>query len=157
MREGSAGSMHSPSVRSSSRGTMRSGPVSEASVGSARSGGTLTGSSDSIGESSVGAVKKDLSAPLGERISESLTDMEGLQEQLRAVQPVPRLTPLPSEQEAAEAEAQARAEEEQQAAEEKSRDRYSGTSHGSDYSRKPRRHAIARASGIHRGSKRPGR
>jgi hypothetical protein len=46
---------------------------------------------------------------------------------------------------------------EQQAAEEKSGDRYSGTSHGLDYSRKPRRHAIAPVSGIHRGSKRPGR
>jgi hypothetical protein len=44
----------------------------------------------------------------------------------------------------------------QQAAEEKSGDRYSRTSHAFDYSRKPPRHAIAGPSAIHRGSGYPG-
>jgi hypothetical protein len=43
----------------------------------------------SIGESSAGAVKKRLDQPLGTRITESLTDLEQMQEELRSMRPVP--------------------------------------------------------------------
>lgn len=83
-------------VRGSVTGDLRSGPVSELSVGPVTASHPVTGGG-SVTESSAGAVKKDINSPLGELISEPLTDLGPLQEQLRAVQPVPRQTPMPSE------------------------------------------------------------
>jgi hypothetical protein len=100
VRDGSVGSMHSGSVRGTSVGSVRSGPVSEASVGPVSGSGGLVSAPDvmSVGESSVGAVKKDLASPLGERISEPLHELGALQEQLRQIKPLPRTTTHPSAQ-----------------------------------------------------------
>ena len=62
---------------------MLSGPVSEVSRGPVASGRTMT--SGSVHSISAGAVKKDIDRPLGERISDPLTELEPLQETLRAL------------------------------------------------------------------------
>jgi len=100
VRDGSVGSMHSDSVHGSSVGSVRSGPISDFSVGPVSGSGGLVSAPDvmSVGESSVGAVKKDLASPLGERISEPLHELGTLQEQLRQIKPLPRTTTNPSAQ-----------------------------------------------------------
>jgi len=100
VRDGSVGSMHSGSVRGSSVGSVRSGPVSEGSAGPVSGSGGLVSAPDvmSVGESSVGAVKKDLASPLGERISEPLHELGPLQEQLRQIKPLPRTATHPPAQ-----------------------------------------------------------
>ncbi len=84
--EGSADSMHSGPVRGRRRLGMRSGPVSEITVGSVRSGRTMA-RGETIGESSAGAVKKDLAEGIRAPTEESLTDLEDLQRRLRQLQP----------------------------------------------------------------------
>ena len=62
---------------------MLSGPVSDVSRGPVTIGRAMT--SGSVHSISAGAVKKDIDRPLGERISDPLTELEPLQETLRAV------------------------------------------------------------------------
>jgi hypothetical protein len=112
VRDGSMGNLGGNPVRGSVTGDVRSGPVSELSVGPATESRPVTGGG-TVTDSSAGAVKKDITSPLGEMISAPLHELGPLQEQLRAVQPLPRLTPLPSEvQSALDAEAQAAAQRE---------------------------------------------
>jgi hypothetical protein len=108
VRDAGTGRLSGNSVRGSVSGDLVSGPVSEISVGPVTANVPVT--SSSVGESSSGAVKKDVNSPLGEMISQPLRELGALQEQLRAIQPLPRNTPLPSELEAEEAAAQAAAE-----------------------------------------------
>lgn len=84
------------SVRGSVAGDIVSGPVSDISVGSVGAGRTVTGGG-SVGQASVGAVKKDIASPLGEMISEPLRELGPLQDQLRALQPLPRNGSSPDE------------------------------------------------------------
>jgi hypothetical protein len=72
---------------------MLSGPVSEISAGPVRgSGGTFA--IISVDDATVGAVKKDRDAELGERIAEPLHDLRSLREQLLAIEPVPQDSPV---------------------------------------------------------------
>ncbi|MBI4519037.1 MAG: hypothetical protein HY699_24870 [Deltaproteobacteria bacterium] len=86
VHEGSVGSMHSRPVRDGRGRSMHSGPVSELGAGSVYDS---VGAGGAAGELSVGAVKKDRAAPLGAPISQPLRELGALQEQLRAIEPVP--------------------------------------------------------------------
>jgi hypothetical protein len=92
LHEASVGSVHSGSVRDASVGSMLSGPVSEISAGPVSgSGGTFA--IISVDDATVGAVKKDRDAQLGERIAEPLHDLRSLRDQLLAIEPVPQDSP----------------------------------------------------------------
>jgi hypothetical protein len=82
VREGSGGPIKSGPVRDAGTRSMKSGPVSELSRGAAVEGRAMTGSG-SIGASSAGAVKKNLASPLGERISDPLSELAPLRDILR--------------------------------------------------------------------------
>ena len=92
----SAGRLGGNSVRGSVTGDVVSGPVSEISVRGAMAGPPVTGGG-SVGQASVGAVKKDVASPLGEMISEPLRELGPLQDQLRAIQPLRRDDASPDE------------------------------------------------------------
>jgi hypothetical protein len=81
--ETSGGPVRSGPVRDARTRSMLSGPVSEVSVGSMTHFRGLTGGG-SIAENSAGAVKHDVAAPLGERISRPLRELGPLQDHLRA-------------------------------------------------------------------------
>jgi hypothetical protein len=81
--ESSLGPVKSGPVSDPETRSMLSGPVSEASRGPVTSRRAMT--SGSVGGLSAGAVKKDIDRPLGERISDPLTELEPLQETLRAL------------------------------------------------------------------------
>lgn len=92
LHEASAGSMHSGSVRDASVGSMLSGSVSDISAGPVSgSGGTFA--TISVDDATVGAVKMDRDAELGERIAEPLHDLRSLREQLLAIEPVQQDSP----------------------------------------------------------------
>lgn len=101
LRQGAPGQLSGRSVRGSVTGDVTSGPLSDISADAVTSSVPVTGGG-SVGDASVGAVMKDAASPLGERISDPLRELGPLQEQLRALQPLPRFTPLPSEQRAQE-------------------------------------------------------
>jgi hypothetical protein len=92
-----AGALRDRSVRGSVTGDVLSGPVSDSSAGAVTAGRPVAGGG-SVAEVSVGAVKKDTDRPLGEMISQPLRELGPLQEQLRAIQPLPRNPPLPEEE-----------------------------------------------------------
>jgi hypothetical protein len=91
--ETSGGPVRSGPVRGPGTRSMLSGPVSESSQGpmtherALRSGGSIT-------EASAGAVKHDLAAPLGERISQPLRELRPLQERLRELHQQALTTPV---------------------------------------------------------------
>jgi hypothetical protein len=83
-------------VRGSVTGNVVSGPVSDISVGSVTASRPVAGGG-SVAGASVGAVKKNTDSPLGEMISQPLRELGPLQEQLRAIQPLPRNAAPPAE------------------------------------------------------------
>jgi hypothetical protein len=114
VREGSGGPVISGPVRDPGTRSMKSGPVSELSRGPVSEGRAMSGSG-SIGWFSAEAVKKDLASPIGEHISNPLTELAPLQDILRQramAPPVDAVAELPAlaadgapSHEAAEAEA----------------------------------------------------
>ncbi len=90
--ESSAGPLSGDSVRGSATGTVISGPVSEFSSGAVTEHVPVSGGG-SVETATVGSVKKDLASPLGQMTSEPVSDLRPLQEQLRAIQPLPRNAP----------------------------------------------------------------
>ena len=93
VRDGNPNQLSGNPVRESVAGDVVSGPVSEASVGSVTSDRTLI-DDPSIGTVAVGAVRKDEAAPLRALGGQPLTDLGALQQQLRAVQPLPADQPV---------------------------------------------------------------
>jgi hypothetical protein len=100
--ETSGGPVRSGPVRGPGTRSMLSGPVSESSRGpmtherALRSGGSIT-------EASAGAVKHDIAAPLGERISQPLRELRPLQERLRELHQHALTVPVEETAPAAEA------------------------------------------------------
>ena len=94
--EGNASRLSGNPVRGSVSADLVSGPVSDISVGPVTANLPVTGGGP-VEASSAGSVKKDIASPLGEMISEPLHDLGLLQQELRAIQPLPRNTPLPSD------------------------------------------------------------
>lgn len=92
-----AGRLGGNSVRGSATGDVVSGPVSDLSVGAVTADNPVSGGG-TVGQSSVGAVKKDIDSPLGEMISQPLRELGPLQARLRAIQPAPRTGPVPGEE-----------------------------------------------------------
>ena len=101
----SAGPLGGNPVRESVTGDVHTGPVSELSAGSVTASRPVSGGG-TVTDSSAGAVTKNIDSPIREGIAQPLRDLGPLQERMRAIQPIPRTTPLPSEQ-AAETEAAA--------------------------------------------------
>ena len=91
-----AGALSDRSVRGSVTGNVVSGPVSEISAGAVTASRPVAGGG-SVAGASVGAVKKDTGSPLGAMISQPLRELGPLQEQLRAIQPLPRNAAPPAE------------------------------------------------------------
>ena len=86
------GRLGGTSVRDSVTRDVSSGPVSDVSVGAVTAGQPVTGG-ETVSDASAGAVTKDTDSPLGAMISEPLSELQPLQERLRAIQPVPRGAP----------------------------------------------------------------
>ena len=89
------GTLSGDPVRGSITGDLVSGPVSDVSSGPVTEHQPVSGGG-SVGAASIGSVKKDLTSPLREMTSEPVRDLAGLQQQLRAIQPLPR-NPQPEE------------------------------------------------------------
>jgi hypothetical protein len=101
LRAASPGRLGGNSVRGSVGSDVSSGSVSDVSAGPVTAAQPVSGDG-TVTDASAGAVKKDIDSPLGEMISKPLSSLRPLQEQLRAVQPLPRDIPRPDEQSAAE-------------------------------------------------------
>jgi hypothetical protein len=88
VRGGSSGPVGGSPVRYSSTGSVRSGPVSEVSVGPVTSDRPVSGGG-TVTDASEGAVLDAPHPAVGEVVSEAVPDLRPLQEQLRAIVPLP--------------------------------------------------------------------
>lgn len=89
VREGNAGRLSGNSVRGSVTGDLVSGPVSDISAGPVTSRQPVSGGG-TVTDSSAGAVTKDVDSPIREGIAEPVQGLGRLQQQLRAIEPLPR-------------------------------------------------------------------
>jgi hypothetical protein len=96
-----AGGLSGNAVRESVTGDVHSGPVSDVSVGAVTTGQSV-GGAGAVTDAAAGAVKKDEDSPIRAGISQPLRDLVPLQEQLQAIQPLPRDTSPEDEAAAAE-------------------------------------------------------
>jgi hypothetical protein len=89
VREGNAGRLSGNSVRGSVTADVLSGPVSDISAGPVTSRQPVSGGG-TVTDSSAGAVTKDIDSPIREGIAEPVQGLGRLQQQLRAIEPLPR-------------------------------------------------------------------
>ena len=89
LRDGNAGRLSGNSVRGSATGDLVSGPVSDISLGPVTSGRPSSGGG-TVTDVSVGAVTKDIDSPIRAGIAAPVRGLGPLQEQLRAIRPLPR-------------------------------------------------------------------
>ena len=89
VHEGNAGRLSGNSVRGSVTADVLSGPVSDISAGPVTSRQPVSGGG-TVTDSSAGAVTKDVDSPIREGIAEPVLGLGRLQQQLRAIEPLPR-------------------------------------------------------------------